>query len=171
MPITCPMLFPEILTGKEIHESLEADFVRDRLCRNTLFSKLEDPRYTPNPCNIADVTVDLNKPHVLIKDIFVNTDGVFCEITALDPYKEFLQLLSNEMGSDKLFVCPFIKRTPQENEIITFTTYYGARPAQSSTERAKKHGSDLINHLSLDKKNFYSMKLYSYREEENNGNG
>ena len=166
MPITCPMIFPEILTGKEIHESLEADFVRDRLIRNVLFSKLEDPRYVSNLCNIVDVTVDLTKPHVLIKDIFVNTDGIFCEITALDPYKEFLQFLSNEMNSNKLFVCPFIKRTPQENEIINFTTYYGVRPAQSSIERAKEHGSELIEYLSLDKKNFYSMKLYSYREEK-----
>ena len=161
------MLFPKILTGKEIHEALEADFVRDRLCKNRLFSKLEDPRYVPNPCNIADVTVDLTKPHVLIKDIFVNTDGVFCEITPSAPYKEeFSMLLTHAMDSKTLFVCPFIKRTPQENEIITFTTYYGTRPAQSSIERAKEHGSELINHLSLDKKNFYSMKLYSYREEE-----
>lgn len=160
------MLFPKILTAKEIHEALEDDFVRDRLCRNRLFSKLEDTRYTPNPCNIADVTVDISKPHVLIKDIFVNTDGVFCEITASGPYKEFSMLLTLAMDSKTLFVCPFIKRTPQENEIITFTTYYGAHPAQSSIERAKEHGRDLIEYLSLNKKDIYSMKLYSYREEE-----
>lgn len=171
MPITCPMLFPKILTGKEIHEALENDFVRDRLCRNRLFSKLEDPRYVPNPCNIVDVTVDLTKPHVLIKDIFVNTDGVFCEITASDPYKEFLKVLSHEMDNNMLFTCPFIKRTPQENKIITFTTYYGARPDQSSVERAKEHARDLIEYLSLNNKDIYSMKLYSYREENNNGNG
>ena len=165
MPITCPMLFPKILTGKEIHEALEADFVRDRLIRNVLFCKIEDTRYVPNPMNIADVTVDLTLPHVLIKDIFVNTDGVFCEITASAPYKEFSLLLTHEMDSKTLFVCPFIKRTPQENEIITFTTYYGGRPQQSSIERAKEHAKELIDYLLLDKKNFYSMKLYSYREE------
>jgi hypothetical protein len=166
MPITCPMLFPKILTGREIHEALEADFVRERLNKNRLFSKLEDPRYVPNPCNIVDVTVDLTRPHVLIKDIFVNTDGVFCEITASDPYKEFLKLLTHEMDNKMLYVAPFIKRFPQENEIITFTTYYGARPAQSSIERAKEHGRDLIEYLSLNKKDFYSMKLYSYREDD-----
>ena len=166
MPITCPMIFPKILTGKEIHEALEADFVRDRLIRNVLFCKIEDTRYVPNPMNIADVTVDLTSPHVLIKDIFINTNGVFCELTASAPYKEFSMLLSHAMDSKTLFVCPFIKRTPEKNEIITFTTYYGARPAHSSIERAKEHGRDLIEYLSLDKKNFYSMKLYSYREEE-----
>ena len=165
MPISAPMLFPKILSGKEIHEAICDDFVRERLQKNVLFSKLEDPRYVPNPMNIADVTVDLTNPHVVISDIYINNDGVFCDITATGIYKEFLMMLSEAMDNNRLFVSPFIKRTPQENEIITFTTYYGARPAQDSIERAKEQAKELIDYLSLDKSNYYSIKLFSYKED------
>lgn len=138
-----PMLFPKELTGKQINELLLDEVLQERLAKKNLLSNLREYGKPINLTDIIDVSVDISRPLVRIKDIIVDDSGIYAEIIGgTKEWHEFIQELFN-MDERSLYVAPVILKTPLL-KIITFHTYVQRRD-ELVYMKNREHAREIID--------------------------